>query len=171
MLSGSVLLQQLIADAIDKGTPMWNAGQKGDCVRVYTLLCKQHAASDDRIRSALEAAAREKDTEERGWLLREAFDAILAEPSEAPDGSSVGCAICAQSDRQDAILLCDGCDNECHMHCLEPPLGAVPARAEAAVLEQRDSAPRGQTAFRAADLKNILSRSRRDLDRREDPPF
>lgn len=36
------------------------------------------------------------------------------------------CEICGQSDREDRMLLCDGCDLGYHMECLEPPLDTVP---------------------------------------------
>ena len=34
--------------------------------------------------------------------------------------------MCSKVDQHDRILLCDGCENECHMHCLDPPLAEVP---------------------------------------------
>ncbi|XP_019375350.1 PREDICTED: PHD and RING finger domain-containing protein 1 isoform X1 [Gavialis gangeticus] len=36
------------------------------------------------------------------------------------------CEVCGRSDREDRLLLCDGCDAGYHMECLNPPLGAVP---------------------------------------------
>lgn len=36
------------------------------------------------------------------------------------------CMVCHNTDNTDKILLCDGCDTEWHMYCLEPPLGQVP---------------------------------------------
>lgn len=37
------------------------------------------------------------------------------------------CELCHQSDREDIMLLCDGCDSGYHMDCLTPPLEEVPA--------------------------------------------
>ena len=37
-----------------------------------------------------------------------------------------GCNVCGVDDNYDAILLCDGCDSEFHMHCLTPPLARIP---------------------------------------------
>ncbi|CAH4037870.1 unnamed protein product [Pieris brassicae] len=37
------------------------------------------------------------------------------------------CEICARSDNEDTMLLCDGCDLGYHMQCLTPPLTEVPA--------------------------------------------
>uniref|UniRef100_A0A8C6T6T7 PHD-type domain-containing protein n=1 Tax=Neogobius melanostomus TaxID=47308 RepID=A0A8C6T6T7_9GOBI len=36
------------------------------------------------------------------------------------------CEVCGGSDREDRLLLCDGCDAGYHMECLTPPLNAVP---------------------------------------------
>ncbi|XP_058515574.1 PHD and RING finger domain-containing protein 1-like isoform X2 [Ochotona princeps] len=36
------------------------------------------------------------------------------------------CEVCGRSDREDRLLLCDGCDSGYHMECLEPPLQEVP---------------------------------------------
>lgn len=37
------------------------------------------------------------------------------------------CEICGRCDREDRMLLCDGCDLGYHLECLEPPLVEVPA--------------------------------------------
>uniref|UniRef100_A0A672FFK4 PHD and ring finger domains 1 n=1 Tax=Salarias fasciatus TaxID=181472 RepID=A0A672FFK4_SALFA len=36
------------------------------------------------------------------------------------------CEVCGGSDREDRLLLCDGCDAGYHMECLTPPLNSVP---------------------------------------------
>lgn len=36
------------------------------------------------------------------------------------------CEICNLSDREDTMLLCDGCDQGYHMDCLIPPLAEIP---------------------------------------------
>ncbi|XP_056596153.1 PHD and RING finger domain-containing protein 1 isoform X2 [Triplophysa dalaica] len=36
------------------------------------------------------------------------------------------CEVCGGRDREDRLLLCDGCDAGYHMECLTPPLDAVP---------------------------------------------
>ncbi|XP_072277757.1 PHD and RING finger domain-containing protein 1 [Pyxicephalus adspersus] len=36
------------------------------------------------------------------------------------------CEVCGRSDREDRLLLCDGCDAGYHMECLTPALNAVP---------------------------------------------
>lgn len=36
------------------------------------------------------------------------------------------CEICSSSDREDRMLLCDGCNKGYHLECLTPPLDEVP---------------------------------------------
>ena len=36
------------------------------------------------------------------------------------------CEVCHQSDREDRMLLCDGCDCGYHLECLTPPMNEVP---------------------------------------------
>ncbi|KAJ1454750.1 hypothetical protein M885DRAFT_417947, partial [Pelagophyceae sp. CCMP2097] len=36
------------------------------------------------------------------------------------------CGICGRVDDSATVLLCDGCDGEFHMACLDPPLSAIP---------------------------------------------
>ncbi|XP_055011501.1 PHD and RING finger domain-containing protein 1 isoform X2 [Boleophthalmus pectinirostris] len=42
------------------------------------------------------------------------------------DLEETSCEVCGGSDREDRLLLCDGCDAGYHMECLTPPLDAVP---------------------------------------------
>ena len=64
-----------------------------------------------------------------------------------PDhGSSTACKICLTTDNPDDILLCDRCDGEYHMSCLEPPLAHVPTgdwfcpRCATMIAQERNSA-------------------------------
>ncbi|XP_071444056.1 serine/arginine repetitive matrix protein 2-like [Hetaerina americana] len=36
------------------------------------------------------------------------------------------CEVCGSGDREDSLLLCDGCDRGYHLDCLTPPLTSVP---------------------------------------------
>ncbi len=36
------------------------------------------------------------------------------------------CEICQRSDREDRMLLCDGCDNGYHCECLTPAIDEIP---------------------------------------------
>ncbi|KAM7002951.1 uncharacterized protein phrf1 [Tautogolabrus adspersus] len=42
------------------------------------------------------------------------------------DLEQTNCEVCGSSDREDRLLLCDGCDAGYHMECLTPPLDSVP---------------------------------------------
>ncbi|XP_072292105.1 uncharacterized protein phrf1 isoform X2 [Eucyclogobius newberryi] len=72
------------------------------------------------------------------------------------DLEETSCEVCGGSDREDRLLLCDGCDAGFHMDCLTPPLDAVPveewfcpeceannrqSRASAAETSDTDSLP------------------------------
>ncbi|OQR87370.1 chromodomain-helicase-DNA-binding protein [Achlya hypogyna] len=37
-----------------------------------------------------------------------------------------GCSVCKSNEDVEAILICDRCDNEIHLECLDPPLDALP---------------------------------------------
>ncbi|XP_066894035.1 PHD and RING finger domain-containing protein 1 isoform X4 [Kogia breviceps] len=45
---------------------------------------------------------------------------------EDEDEDPTFCGVCGRSDREDRLLLCDGCDAGYHMECLDPPLQEVP---------------------------------------------
>lgn len=36
------------------------------------------------------------------------------------------CEVCRECDREDRMLLCDGCDLGYHLECLNPPMQQVP---------------------------------------------
>lgn len=47
----------------------------------------------------------------------------------ADEKSATACEVCKNSDREDEIILCDECNAEYHIFCLEPPLQKVPDEA------------------------------------------
>ena len=54
----------------------------------------------------------------------------------------VTCEVCCVGDREDELLLCDGCDHACHLSCMRPPCRAIPAlwfcqRCIAAAVDKR----------------------------------
>ncbi|KAK6472773.1 PHD and RING finger domain-containing protein 1-like isoform X1 [Huso huso] len=49
-----------------------------------------------------------------------------AAANELAEEDNTQCEVCGRSDREDRLLLCDGCDAGYHMECLNPPLNAVP---------------------------------------------
>lgn len=42
------------------------------------------------------------------------------------DDDSTPCEVCRNTDREDTMLLCDGCNRGYHMSCLTPPLTEIP---------------------------------------------
>lgn len=62
---------------------------------------------------------------ENGTFLREtAVEAKQCEPESEFDYTN--CEICNSADREESMLLCDGCDKGYHMECLDPPLTEIP---------------------------------------------
>nr|XP_035119792.2 PHD and RING finger domain-containing protein 1 isoform X2 [Callithrix jacchus] len=49
-----------------------------------------------------------------------------AKGTEEEEEDPTFCEVCGRSDREDRLLLCDGCDAGYHMECLDPPLQEVP---------------------------------------------
>ncbi|XP_059508055.1 PHD and RING finger domain-containing protein 1 isoform X2 [Stegostoma tigrinum] len=54
-------------------------------------------------------------------------------PVQSPDKDNeeeeedvTNCEVCGRSDREDSLLLCDGCDSGYHLDCLTPALNTVP---------------------------------------------
>jgi len=41
-------------------------------------------------------------------------------------GDDTGCLICGRDDDHSSLMLCEGCNDEYHTYCLDPPLPAVP---------------------------------------------
>jgi len=85
-----------IHGAIAAGVPLWNSGDQAGCVDVYMTFAREHQHLDGRLRGAIQDCAG-KSAVAQGWILRHAFDRILAGPKPAPPalaGSSpavIGC--------------------------------------------------------------------------------
>ena len=82
---------------------------------------------------AFKAAQLEADAVEAQAAEDEAEEQYLTNPEEAnqsdlssEDESEDVCHICHQSEEGEVLLLCDGCDNACHLQCCDPPLKRVP---------------------------------------------
>lgn len=41
-------------------------------------------------------------------------------------GNDTGCLICGNDDDHNNLMLCEGCNDEYHIYCLDPPLASVP---------------------------------------------
>nr|XP_015193913.1 PREDICTED: PHD and RING finger domain-containing protein 1 isoform X3 [Lepisosteus oculatus] len=61
-----------------------------------------------------------------GKIQRKIPIQTTAKTSEQEVDEQTNCEVCGRSDREDRLLLCDGCDAGYHMECLVPPLDAVP---------------------------------------------
>ncbi|KAM3919327.1 PHD and RING finger domain-containing protein 1 isoform 2-T2 [Leptodactylus fuscus] len=61
-----------------------------------------------------------------GEILKKVPIQSKANENLAQEEDSTNCEICGRSDREDRLLLCDGCDAGYHMECLTPPLNAIP---------------------------------------------
>ena len=49
-----------------------------------------------------------------------------AGPGAGPTSGDTGCLVCLRDDDHNNLMLCEGCNDEYHIYCLEPPLAAVP---------------------------------------------
>jgi PHD-finger len=68
------------------------------------------------------------DDEERARLIRGLESHGEVQRSHvAPLGNDTGCLICGNDDDHNNLMLCEGCNDEYHTYCLDPPLPAVPA--------------------------------------------
>ncbi|CAM4584341.1 unnamed protein product [Caretta caretta] len=103
---------------------------------------------------------------------------IPVENTKAQDGDSgeddpTFCEVCGRSDREDRLLLCDGCDAGYHMECLNPPLSEIPvdewfcpacAPANAAVAAaDTDHVSEEEVAALIADVTPTTSRLRLNI--------
>ncbi|XP_056383099.1 PHD and RING finger domain-containing protein 1 isoform X2 [Hyla sarda] len=61
-----------------------------------------------------------------GEILKKVPVQSKADENLIVDDNPTNCEVCGRSDREDRLLLCDGCDAGYHMECLTPPLNAVP---------------------------------------------
>ena len=41
-------------------------------------------------------------------------------------GADTGCLVCLRDDDHNNLMLCEGCNDEYHIYCLDPPLASVP---------------------------------------------
>jgi hypothetical protein len=48
------------------------------------------------------------------------------DPTRAPVGADLPCAVCGRIDGDDTMLLCDRCNAGYHMECLVPPMSEIP---------------------------------------------
>ena len=79
--------QSIIKTAINKGVPMFNSGHRSQTAALYMQAgkdilgqcsSKTSAASMKTIRTAMEKASNESCTTSQAWIMRHAFDQVLA---------------------------------------------------------------------------------------------
>ncbi|XP_064109761.1 PHD and RING finger domain-containing protein 1-like [Macrobrachium nipponense] len=64
-----------------------------------------------------------------GWPVIRKVPVEESKPDNIPDEEEddpTFCEVCGRCDREDRLLLCDGCDLGYHLECLDPPLEQVP---------------------------------------------
>lgn len=64
--------------------------------------------------------------EERARLKRAIGNSAQLGSYASPLGNDTGCLICGNDDDHNNLMLCEGCNDEYHTYCLDPPLDAVP---------------------------------------------
>ncbi|BDA48546.1 probable Bromodomain adjacent to zinc finger domain protein 2B at C-terminar half [Coccomyxa sp. Obi] len=85
-----------------------------------------HLAAAEAVAAALAAAAA---GEAKGEMLP-----VAAAGAASADAQAEGeeeeeddvCHVCGEADEGDVLLLCDGCDNACHLGCARPVLRRIP---------------------------------------------
>lgn len=85
-------VRQLLARAISIGAPAFNLGDSRGCYEVYACTARLlvHTASvaadiKEPLRQALEEAAILPEVARQAWILRQAIDSILGDPSDIED--------------------------------------------------------------------------------------
>ncbi|XP_063800861.1 PHD and RING finger domain-containing protein 1 [Pseudophryne corroboree] len=87
------------------------------------------------------------------------------------EDDTTNCEVCGRSDREDRLLLCDGCDAGYHMECLTPALNAIPVdewfcpECAAANRQEDDQVSEEEVAGLLADVVPTTSRLRTNVVR------
>lgn len=70
----------------------------------------------------------ESEEEEKRGMSPEILGSqpLGVESGEEDEEEEDMCHVCGESDEGDVLLLCDDCDNACHLGCCNPPLKRVP---------------------------------------------
>lgn len=96
---------------------------------------------------------------------RQAGEEEAGEEEEEED--TTACEVCSQSDREDRLLLCDGCDLAYHCECLNPPLADVPVEEWfcPTCAEINGQASASEAAEEEADADAVMGLPRRQIAR------
>ena len=60
-----------------------------------------------------------------GWNEEKDAPLVLCEKHGKKTFAAAFCEICGRSDKEESLLLCDGCDKGFHLFCLKPPLKRI----------------------------------------------
>lgn len=84
-VEGTDEIRGMLAMAIQIGAPTYNSGDRRGCYEIYAatarLIVKAFSGGEpakDRLREALEHCATMDDADQQAWVMRRAFDSILA---------------------------------------------------------------------------------------------
>lgn len=89
------------------------------------------AASSGPEVAAIAQSPPERDTPQDALVASIAPEPIVQEQAGSMVDEEEGenediCYTCGEADEGDVLLLCDSCDNACHLHCAVPALRRVP---------------------------------------------
>lgn len=102
-----------------------------DDVKMPTWIYDQDEEEDDDNKADMDDCREEYDPEEEKALdtLKKSLKSPLPDGPTEEEEELVAediCHICKVGDDGDILLLCDSCDNACHLQCCKPPLKRVP---------------------------------------------
>lgn len=86
-----------------------------------------HLAAAEAVAAALAtAAAGDAEGELMPAAAAGAASADAQADAEEEEEEDDMCHVCGEADEGDVLLLCDGCDNACHLGCARPVLRRIP---------------------------------------------
>lgn len=99
-----------------------------DDIKMPAWIYEKEAEDEDANKNELEV---EPDSQDEIEALQELENSIKDPLPEGPSEDEENmvedtCHICNVGDDGDILLLCDSCDNACHLQCCQPPLKRVP---------------------------------------------
>jgi hypothetical protein len=120
---------------VEEGAPAdMLPSQEPDLARIHSQQAVLEADTVSQMQEPaleLEAMAVRQDSSRKPTPTKEAARQPVQE--QAPDVVDENveeeedrCHVCGEADEGDVLLLCDSCDNACHLACAQPPLKRIP---------------------------------------------